>query len=300
MGNSALDVIVVGDSHDTHCDVVCEELALNGVGAVRFNLTDLRATPFVAEPGWLQLQFGARRFSVSHQTSAWWRRVGTVEAGDLGEEEARLAFDEGPHLLIGALAAAGVRFVDDPFAVARAETKQYQLALARQLGIATPPTCITNDPAAARAFASGRRVVAKAVSPGIGIAPFVAEVQELELDAISVLPTMLQELVQASADLRVVVVSHDSLVWRRPREAGMVDWRQIDPDGIAFRPVVNQKLAAIARTMARSLGLSISVQDWLETENGPIFLESNAQGSWLFLSQSRELLVPVLARHLKG
>jgi glutathione synthase/RimK-type ligase-like ATP-grasp enzyme len=300
MGVVALDVIVVADADDMHCDAVCKELSLGGSTAIRFNLANLRATPLVTGPDWLELQVAQQRYRVSRETCAWWRRAGVIETGDLDDEEAQLAFDEGPHLLIGALAAAGVRFVDDPFTVARAETKQFQLAVAHRLGIAIPATCVTNEPAAARAFASGRRVIAKAVSSGIGIAPFVADVLESEFDAVSTLPTMLQEHVHASADIRAVVVSGSSWIWRRPRQSETVDWRQIDQMGAGFEPVANEELGIAAQTIATALGLSISVQDWLETDHGPVFLESNAQGAWLFLSQSRELLAPAIARHLKA
>ena len=300
VGNVALDVLVVADPDDMHCAVVCEELSLGEANAVRFNLADLRATPLVAEPNWLQLQVDEQSYWVSQETSVWWRRAGVVETGDLCDDETQLAFDEGPHLLIGSLAAAGVRFVDDSFTVARAETKQFQLAVARRSGIATPATRVTNDPAAARSFASGRKLIAKAVSPGVGIAPFVTEVRESELDAVTTLPTMLQEFVPAAADLRVVVVADDSWIWRRPREAGTIDWRQADPEGSAFRPITYEELAVAARKVTAALGLSISVQDWLETDNGPVFLESNALGAWLFLGQSRELVAPAIAGHLKG
>jgi hypothetical protein len=300
MGNVALTVLAVADPYDMHCDVVCEELSLAGATAVRFNLADLRATPLVAEPDWLQLQVDEQSYLVSRETCVWWRRAGVVETSDLCDQEEQLAFDEGPHLLIGALAAAGVRFVDDPFTVARAETKQFQLAVARRLGIATPATRVTNDPAAARSFASGRKLIAKAVSSGVGIAPFVTEVLESELDAVTTLPTMLQAFVRATADLRVVVVADDSWIWRRPREERTIDWRQADPEGSAFRPMIYEEIAVAARKVTAALGLSMSVQDWLETDNGPVFLESNAQGAWLFLDQSRELVSPAIAGYLKG
>jgi hypothetical protein len=52
--------------------------------------------------------------------------------------------------------------------------------------------------------------------------------------------------------------------------------------------------------MSAALGLSMSVQDWLVSDRGPVFLESNAQGAWLFLSGSDQLVTPAVAQHLKG
>jgi glutathione synthase/RimK-type ligase-like ATP-grasp enzyme len=194
----------------------------------------------------------------------------------------------------------GTRIVDHPFIVARAEVKQWQLAAARGLGIRVPATHITNCPETARDFTSGRRIIAKALSPGIGIAPFVAEVFDTDLDAVRALPTLLQELVPASADIRVVVVGRESWVWRRPREAGAIDWRQADPAGAAFELRSDEELGTSACEVTAALGLSLSVQDWLETPDGHVFLESNAVGAWLFLPESHRLVAPAIARHLRG
>lgn len=294
------DVVVVANQADMHCDVVIEELVRAGKVVVRFNLADLRSACLIAEPGCVRLRIGAINYHVSSAASVWWRQPGAVDTADLSPDEAQLAFDEGPHLLIGALGAAGVRFVDDPFVMARAEVKLMQLAAACRLGIAIPDTMVTNDPCSARSFASGRKVIAKAVSPGIGIAPFVAEVFDSEIYSVSTMPTLIQELVPATADLRVVVVDGHSWIWRRGREAATIDWRQVDPAGNSFYPSTNRDLDRHACELAAYLGLSMSVQDWLETDDGPIFLESNSQGAWLFLKDARTLIAAVTARHLRA
>jgi hypothetical protein len=44
--------------------------------------------------------------------------------------------------------------------------------------------------------------------------------------------------------------------------------------------------------------LTVSVQDWLETDRGLVFLEVNPQGTWLFLDGAEAAVAPALARHL--
>jgi hypothetical protein len=117
---------------------------------------------------------------------------------------------------------------------------------------------------------------------------------------VQALPTLLQELVPATSDLRVVVIGTRGWVWRRPREPGMIDWRQIDPGGDGFELVEDAALAKQAVAMTKALKLTMSVQDWLEIPGGPVFLESNAQGAWLFLRRSDEIVVPALAEHLNS
>lgn len=298
MCDVAADVVVVADQGDAHCDAVCDQIVSQGAAALRFNLGDLRSALITAELASLQLQINHRTYTISQSTSVWWRRLGSIASDDLDEEEGRFAADEAPHLLIGALTAVGARFVDDPFAIARAEIKLFQLSVAHDLGVMTPVTRITSDPTSARSFSLGRRVVAKAVSPGIGIAPFVAEVHESDFDLVRALPTMLQGRIMASADLRVVVVEDEAWTWRRPREPDVLDWRQSDPSGTAFEVHIDHKVGDAARRITAGLGLSMSVQDWLETDTGPVFLESNAQGAWLFLQDSAALVLPAVVRHL--
>jgi glutathione synthase/RimK-type ligase-like ATP-grasp enzyme len=149
--------------------------------------------------------------------------------------------------LIGALYAIGVRWVDDPCNVVRAEYKLHQLAVARRLGIAVPTHVVTNAPGVAQQLAAEGPVIAKALSPGFGIAPFVNTVTSEDLEHVTVFPMFVQELIaDATADLRVVVVGSDVWVWRRPR-GDEVDWREVDPSGAGFVLCDQSDVAAQAR-----------------------------------------------------
>ena len=168
------------------------------------------------------------------------------------------------------------------------------------MDLRVPPTLVTNNPVLAREFADGRSLVAKALSPGVGIAPFVAEVKREDLDLVAGLPTLLQERVEARADLRVVTVADQAWVWRRAREPGTVDWRKHDPHGTAFREAYNDQLCSVALGLAARLQLTVSVQDWLETDHDLVFLEVNPQGAWLFMAGAHSMVVPTLAAHLRS
>jgi hypothetical protein len=89
-------------------------------------------------------------------------------------------------------------------------------------------------------------------------------------------------------------------LWRRPREPATLDWRQIDSDGTGFVQFESDALVQLARDLTAGLGLTMSVQDWLETKDGPVFLESNSQGAWMFLSGSESMVSAAVARHLVG
>lgn len=296
---TTLHVLIVDNCDDPHGEAILKELATLGFRVARYNLTDLRRCHIQVEPGVLRLGIDTDRYRITSDTTVWWRRRGAVDVTDLDDEEARLALDEGPHILLGALRSVGVRWVDDPNTVNRADLKLFQLGVAQELGVKIPKSIVTNDLDSARKLAGpSGSIVAKALSPGVGIAPFTSEVEEDELECVVALPTLLQERIIATVDLRVVVIGDRGWLWRRPRSGSTIDWRAEDPDGLGFHVADDQEVLDNARRITSALGLTMSVQDWLETDNGAVFLESNAQGNWLFLERAREIIVPALARFL--
>lgn len=165
-------VLIVADADDPHTRLVLSLLSQKDVLALALNLGNLRGMPLSMQHS--QLRIGSDPVTdsrcVGRGTTVWWHRAGTTPVEGLDRDEAMLVADENPHLLKGALDACGVRWVDPPHIVARAEAKLYQLSIADQLGIPTPDTLVTNTPEEARRLQAGRRLVTKPLSPGFGIA----------------------------------------------------------------------------------------------------------------------------------
>ena len=255
----------------------------------------------VSQTGALDIAQDASWLRVDHKTTVWWFRAGdAVVPGQTAADEAQLIVDESPAILIGSLRAAGVRWVDDPDVIRRAEWKLGQLEVAAGLGISTPHWVATNSVQTADKFSGEHPVVAKPLSAGRGIAPHVEEVSPEDLSELGDLVTLLQERVNATADIRAVVIAGQTWVWRRIREPDTVDWRAVDPAGQGFSPAAADKLGSSPIKINSALGLTFSVQDWLETDNGPVFLEVNPQGAWLFLEGAERTVGPALAQHLSN
>jgi hypothetical protein len=250
-------------------------------------------------PGEFVVALDGVSYSITRATTVWWFRAGLAELVEVAPDEVRLAQEECFATLVGGLTAAGVRWIDEPSTVMRAELKMHQLAAAKRLKITVPETHVTNDVAVAQDFTSQTAVLVKALSAGQGIAPFVDRIDPGDVDHVAALPTMLQAEVPTTADLRVVVVDGNVWTWRRPRGDGVIDWRQVDPHGTDFERIDTPpelKLAACRVTAA--LDLTMSIQDWLEAEDEPVFLEVNPQGAWAFLGDATTIVAPVLAEHL--
>jgi hypothetical protein len=106
--------------------------------------------------------------------------------------------------------------------------------------------------------------------------------------------------VDAVADWRVITIANDAYGWKRVRQHTTLDWRKDDPAGEQFVAwPIPQEVATAACQMQFALGLTFSVQDWLEADTWR-FLEVNPQGQWLFLRGSDDIVGSAMARHLAG
>ena len=297
-----VSVLIVARPGDEHGDQIEEAIRSRDETVERLSLNTFREIGVEWEPGApLRVESSTRRFLVGAASTIWWRRPGWTEVGDLEPDEAELTDGEIRVMLDGILMACGARWIDHPLSVQRAENKLFQLAAAHNCSVPIPKSKMTNSVAGARELAAQQPIVAKTVSVGDGIAPFVDEVPTELLEKVSSAPVLLQERIEGFADLRIVTIGHHAFTWSRKRtEDDPIDWRRQDPEGRDFEHVSQRDAEEQALRVADALGLTHSAQDWLETSDGPVFLEANPGGQWLFLSGASDIVVPALADHLIG
>lgn len=296
--SQAAGVLVFAPGGDSHAPVIEYELRHRGVETIRFDYCSAVDSVLRFEPGVAEID-GVR---VERSWTIWWRRSGRVpDASGLCAAEQALRREETEALVLGGLASTGARWVDEPHFVDRAEHTLLQLAAAAAAGARVPSTVATNSPDVARRLMEFGPVVAKSTSSGVGLAPYADLVTAGMVDLLPMAPTLLQEHLTAAADLRVVAVGDRVFVWRRARTStDPVDWRAADPSGSNFRPVHYRPLEQLVPVVNKRLGLTFSVQDWVEVDGEPWFLEVNPAGQWLFLDGSAQIVAPALAQHLAG
>jgi hypothetical protein len=292
----AAHVLVFAPGDDAHAAIVDEELCRRGVETARLDYGSAAESVLRIEPGAVSVN----GLDIGVSWTVWWRRSGQVaDIAGMPSAEKHLRREETQALTLGGLLSVGPRWVDEPHVVERAEHTLLQLGVAAAAGARTPATVATNDPRVALQLLAGGPCVAKSTSAGVGLAPYVDVVTDDLLELLPVAATLLQRRVDSDADLRVVVVGSEAFVWRRLRRStDPVDWRAADPDGAAFRPARCDQVERLAPAINDRLGLTFSVQDWVEDSVGPWFLEVNPSGQWLFLDDADRRVVPALAAHL--
>ncbi|MDC0669309.1 MvdC/MvdD family ATP grasp protein [Nannocystis radixulma] len=190
----------------------------------------------------------------------------------------------------------------DPIDVNRAaDNKTRQLRLARDLGLAIPPTLITAEPAAVRRFfaAHDGRVIAKLQTPLLyamngrgGLPTRLLRREDLDaLDGLRHCPMIFQQYVPKARELRIAWVDGTALVGALDGARCGVDWRyectaSWEPHDLP--EPVHRRLAAL---MAR-LGLRQGAIDLIVTPDGEyVFLEVNPGGEWMMLERELGLAI---------
>ena len=181
------------------------------------------------------------------------------------------------------------------------ENKSRQLRLARALGLAIPPTLITADPAAARAFVAAHdgQVIAKLQTPlaqsmrgGEGLPTRLLRAEDLAaLDGLRHCPMVFQRYVPKQWELRIAWVDGLAFVGALDGAKCGVDWRHESTaqwETHALPAAVHERL----RTLMAQLGLRQGAIDMIVTPDGDyVFLEVNPHGEWGMLE--RDLGLPI-------
>lgn len=194
--------------------------------------------------------------------------------------------------LLGAVArdpsVAWLTEVDDLFA---AENKVVQLRAAAAQGLRIPETVVSTGLSGLADL--GASFVVKPLGPGHYLDPdgrvnvvhaTVTSAERLAGVDLSEAPFLAQRRIAARQHVRVVTVNGHA--WPcSMRAAGLpLDWR-LDPeahDGFRHDPSL-ASLATSALALAEMLRCGYSSQDWLIDDDGPLFLDFNPGGQWLFL-----------------
>ncbi|MFE5325465.1 ATP-grasp ribosomal peptide maturase [Embleya sp. NPDC056575] len=300
---------------DPTADLVVEELNRRAVPVFRADLAEFPMELSLAASfdgvAWRgSLRNARRELDLAAVRSVYYRRLTrprfpagmAVSARRVAEREARLGFSG----LLAALPPAG--------RAADAEYKPLQLRVAAECGLTVPRTSITNDPAAARAFAAevAGPVVYKPFGPvrgvvdGSSVAVYASVVDPAVLDdpAIATTAHLFQAAVPKAYECRLTVVA--GRVFAAEIHAGSaaarVDWRR-DYDSLTYKvcdppPDVTRGVLAMLDT----LGLPYGAFDFVITPAGEwVMLELNPSGQYGFVEQATGLpITAAIADYLEG
>jgi glutathione synthase/RimK-type ligase-like ATP-grasp enzyme len=303
--------LLLAERLEPTADLLVAEMRRRGVPCIRWNLDQFpvgstltyrtRGDGFGAE-----IVTDGRRLDFDEVASIWCRGVQALGfPPDLQGADRRFAEAETERTLTALYTLPGIVWVNHPHCHARANAKPAQLAVAHRLGLDIPPTVITNDPEAARAFVARSKspVIYKALTQSLDTAPgktlFTSVVTEqalATLDLIRVTPGVFQELIPKAYELRVTVVGRhifSAKIDSQSRAQTRIDWRHL-PFAVDAATDLPGDVAAKVHTLMQEFGLVYGALDFIVTPDGRhVFLEVNPAGQYMWIES--KLGLPITA-----
>jgi MvdD pre-ATP grasp domain len=301
-------ILVVSNAADEHAKAVLAVLRRRGAPS---RLLDLAQFPTK-----LSLTLGCggegdgpvlaprrgRPIALGRVRAVWWRRPQPFVLHDelRGEKRRIFAWRESREAFAGMWQSLDVRWVNHPLREEAAAHKPWQLTLAEGIGLRVPRTCITSDPARARAFVNGvrpGRAVFKALQATRADwreTRIVDSRHVRRLDVVRYAPVIFQEYVEPGVDVRVTAVG------RRLFAAAIhvaetdypADFRVVFDRARVERIRLPAALEARLRRLVAALGLAYAAIDLRRDRGGRyFFLELNPSGQWLFVEQRTGLRI---------
>ncbi len=308
-------IVAISHRGDAHAPPVLAALRRLGAHAVLLDLADFPRRSRIV------LGYGSgRRERVLHSPAGairardveavWWRRPRPLAADSrLTEPKAEFAVREATEAIVGLATTLRARWVNDPWRDAMATRKPLQLARAEREGLTVPRTCITNDPAEARAFLRAH-AHQRTIRKTLGATPwdwrptrFVGPGAASGPAGVRFAPTILQEFVPG-VDVRVTVVGSALYATEiDARDTGSPeDFRPVFDDARVAACRLPRDVARRLRALVRGLGLRYAAIDLRRRDDGEhVFLEVNPSGQWLFIEErTGQPITAAVARLLAG
>ena len=310
-----MSILIVTHSNDNDSVArVVEIIARKGGHTIRFDTdrypTDVHLTAYYGasasgDAERLTLTNHEGEFDLREVTAIWHRRLsfGAQLPAGLDGQLRHASLGEASAAAHGMLASLKAFRMDHVQHIRHAENKQLQLQVARELGLSTPRTLTTNDPAAVRAFAKSCEggMVTKMLSSfaiydeGKELVIFTNPVKKedlADLSGLSLCPATFQELLPKSLEIRVTVVgqrvmsaSIDSQVseravhdWRRDGARMLQEWQPYQ-----LPREVEEKILRLMDYFSLNYG---AIDIILTPDGKHVFLELNPSGEFFWLEQS--------------
>jgi len=232
--------------------------------------------------------------------AVWYRRVRSPAKPDgMSSGIHDYCCHEAQGFLVGSVLGLCAPTMSDPARVWAAENKMFQLRVARDVGLRTPKTIVTNEPAVVRDFygITGGAMIVKPLRSGYvevdgeERAVFTNRVLKEHLDqadSARLCPAIYQEFVDKTCDVRVTVVGGKLFVAEIDSQSdpdAVVDWRRTSNPRLPHRDAaLPDLLAAQVGELMDRLGLAFGALDFVRAKSGEyLFLEVNPNGQWLWL-----------------
>lgn len=318
-------ILVVTNTQDTTVDYTLPKWAAMGTSFFRLD-TDRFVTGYDVtyrtspnETWRLRCRDDGTSAVFSQITGVWYRRpvppvIGIVGA-DAGIEadfstEARRTYES----IVASL--RDVPWVSSPLHIHAAEDRLAQLRTARRLGLAIPPTLITNEPDELLAFVSENGpCVVKSLYGGLyatakdTLLLYTSPLTPHDLErseTVRNFPIVCQKLLQKRYELRATVVRDRVFAVKIDSQAHpetQLDWRVQNCELACTSPILlSEELSQACVRLVNAFDIAFASMDIVVAKDDThYFLDLNPNGQWAWLDHHHDLgIAEAIAKELSG
>jgi len=305
-----MTVLIITHSQDNESvSLVTEVIESYGRQVFRFDTdrfpTEVQLDVYYGNGEQVILTSDYQSLDLSEVWAVWYRRldIGSKIPKTMNNQLRYASMQESRVTIQGMIASIRGFHLDPVPNIRRAENKQLQLQIARELGLDIPHTLITNNPLAVKKFAQAceqgiitKMLSAVAIYDERGQEQFVftnpISSEDLDnLDGLRFCPMIFQEQVPKALELRSIIIGKNivtAAVDSQVLDQARYDWRKQGNALIdAWQPYnlpsdVEKKLLK----MMDNFGLNYGAIDIILTpDNRHVFLELNPVGEFLWLER---------------
>ena len=306
--------LVISSSIDYSTDYVCLELESRGVSYFRINRDQLREYRVVLDVDRQIMTFevAGRSYSFSNVAgnSVFFRAPTFLRTcGKAYSLEDQVYHTQWGAFLRNLVLFDAVAWVNNPVDTYLAESKLYQLHVARTVGLATPRTFATNDGSIsldADVYAVKSIDTAHFTTPDQEYFAYTSAVprEELEGSDLSLAPVCVQEYLCDKMDMRVAYINGKLFPFeiRSNGEGIEGDWRKTRKEDLQYVPAkLPISIAEKLRALMQELRLKYGGIDLARCGDVYYFIEANPTGEWCWLQESTNVMIcPSIVDALTG
>jgi hypothetical protein len=295
-------ILILTNEEDVTTDFVVRELAADEF--IRVNVEQIPSSgslfyKYVDGKFLGELTFEGRHVALDDVTAVYSRRAGVPNPAEQIADEGVRAYARAEFVALveGLSRLVTAPWINHPFDIRRAESKPFQLNVARLCGLRVPRTLVTNNPDEARQFAVSCEmdVVLKSLAAPrllIGGEEHVIFTTPLPRDAnalhhVHLAPCIIQQHVRKRCDIRVTVVGDRVFAVEIDSQSvpeAATDWRVASANVPHRSHVLPTRIVAGCLALCRRLGLRFGALDFAIDQTGEyVFFEINPSGQWAWL-----------------
>ncbi|HHT1318533.1 TPA: hypothetical protein ACTYC6_004616 [Klebsiella michiganensis] len=304
-------VLILSSMYDFSTDLVVQRLENNGDNFIRLNKEQLSDYEIFLDPINTILRVKGEYVDVetSNVKSVWFRqpvflRNTPGRSIDINEQ---LSLSQWNAFLRGLMVFDKAYWMNWPQATYAAESKPYQLMIAKKIGFSVPQTIISNSlgfeklPSTKFIIKSMDTVLLKENDDCYFTYTSKANPADFTLDKTKQAPITFQEYIEDKLDVRVTIVGSKvyAVAIKSNGNAISDDWRTLKKEDLEYIDIeLPVRIKKLCIEYVKLLGLNYGAIDFIKTKDEYIFIEINPTGEWGWLSNDKREIDYDIAKKL--